>query len=80
MPFGLTNAHETLMDLMNRVFKDYLDQFFFLSFLLMTFWYFAKIEDKHERHLRIIIDSLGKEAICCEFWTKQVPFSGTRRV
>ena len=27
MPFGLTNMPVAFMDLMNRVFKDYLDQF-----------------------------------------------------
>ena len=27
MPFGMTNAPAAFMDLMNRVFRDFLDQF-----------------------------------------------------
>lgn len=37
MPFSLTNASITFMDMMNRVFQPYLDQFFvvFIDYILI---------------------------------------------
>ena len=45
MPFGLTNASVVFMDLMNRVFQPYLDQFV-VVFIKDIFMY-SKFEDEH---------------------------------
>ena len=41
MSFGLTNAPMTFMDLINRVFQNYLDAFVIVS--LMISWYIRRI-------------------------------------
>ena len=49
MSFGLTNAPAVFMELMNRVFKDYLDSFVivFIDDILV----YSKIEAEHEDYL-----------------------------
>ena len=46
--FGLTNAPAVFMDLMQRVFKPYLDQFvvIFIDDILV----FSKSKEEHENH------------------------------
>ena len=50
IPFGLTNAPAAFMDLMNRMFRPYLDQFF-VVFIDDTLLY-SKDEQEHEQHLQ----------------------------
>ena len=51
MSFGLTNAPVAFMDLMNRVFREYLDSFVkvFIGDILI----YSKTREEHEQHLRM---------------------------
>ena len=79
MPFGLTNAPATFMDLMNRVFRPYLDQFVmvFIGDILV----YSKDEQEHEQHLKIVLQTLREKKLYadlskCDFWLKEVSFLG----
>ncbi|GKD98553.1 putative reverse transcriptase domain-containing protein [Tanacetum coccineum] len=60
MPFGLTNAHAVFIDLMNRVYKSYLDKFVivFIDDILV----YSKDDEEHGKHLKIILELLKKES------------------
>ena len=79
MSFGLTNAPAAFMDLMNRVFKPYLDQFVvvFIDDILV----YSKTREEHERHLGIVLQTLRDKQLYaklkkCEFWLDKVSFLG----
>ncbi|KAL4028418.1 hypothetical protein IC575_011615 [Cucumis melo] len=79
MSFGLTNASVVFMDLMNRVFREFLDTFVivFIDDILI----YSKTEAEHEEHLRIVLQTLRDNKLYakfskCEFWLKQVSFLG----
>ena len=79
MPFGLTNAPAAFMDLMNRVFRPYVDQFVvvFIDDILV----YSKDQEGHDTHLRVVLETLRKEQLYaklskCEFWMNEVSFLG----
>ena len=79
MPYGFTNAPAAFMDLMNRVFHPYLDQFVvvFIDDILV----YSKDAQEHEHHLRIVLQILRENQLFaklskCDFWLKEVSFLG----
>ena len=79
MPFGLTNASAAFMDLMNRVFRPYLDRFVivFIGDILV----YSRSELEHERHLGLVLQTLRQYQLYakfskCEFWLSRVGFLG----
>ncbi|KAL0543870.1 hypothetical protein IC582_018975 [Cucumis melo] len=79
MSFGLTNAPAVFMDLMNRVFREFLDTFVivFIDDILI----YSKTEAEHEEHLRMVLQTLRDNKLYakfskCEFWLKHVSFLG----
>ena len=77
MPFGLTNAPVAFMDLMQRVFQPYLDQFVvvFMDDILI----YSQSKEEHEDHLRIALQALREHQLyakCskCGFWLTEVRF------
>jgi hypothetical protein len=78
-PFGLTNAPSVIMDLMNRVFHEYLDSFVvvFINDILV----YSANRAEHEEHLKIVLEKLREKKLLekfkkCEFWLEEVAFLG----
>ena len=79
MPFGLTNAPAYFVDLMNRVFRDVLNQFVlvFIDDILV----FSKTKEEHEVHLSYVLQTLRDHQLKakfskCHFWENEVRFLG----
>ena len=58
MPLGLKNVPVAFMDLMNRVFQPYVDQFVvvFIDDILV----YSKYRENHDTHLRVVLETLRK--------------------
>ncbi|GJT33093.1 putative reverse transcriptase domain-containing protein [Tanacetum coccineum] len=79
MPFGLTNAPAVFIDLMNWVYKPYLDKF--VSVFIYDILFYSKSKEDHKIHLKIVLELLKKEKLFakyskCEFWLQKVHFLG----
>lgn len=67
------------MDMMNRVFRPFLDEFvvLFMDDILV----YSKNHEDHAKNLRIIMETLRKEKLLgrfskCEFWLDKISFLG----
>ncbi|KAA3466638.1 ty3-gypsy retrotransposon protein [Gossypium australe] len=79
IPFGLTNTPAIFMDLINRIFRSYLDRFVvvFIDDILI----YLRDESEHAEHLRIVLQTLRDKQLYakfnkCEFWLREVGFLG----
>ena len=79
MSFGLTNTQAAFMNLINRVFRVYLDMFviMFIDDILV----YSRSEDKYSDHLRTVLQTLRDHKLFakfskCEFWLRSVAFLG----
>ena len=71
MSIGLTNALVIFMDLINRIFREYLDTFVivFIDNILV----YSSSQPEYEIHLRMVLQRLRNEQLYirfskCEFW------------
>jgi len=79
MPLGLTNALTAFIDLINRAFKPYLDQFVvvFIDDILI----YSRTPEEHNHRLWTALEVLkGNDLYAkfskCEFWLNKVAFFG----
>ncbi|XP_019251285.1 PREDICTED: uncharacterized protein LOC109230216, partial [Nicotiana attenuata] len=65
MSFGLTNAPAAFMDLMNRVFRPYIDSFIivFIDDILI----YSRSLGEHEQHLRVVLQTLREQQLYAKF-------------
>ncbi|KAA3487509.1 DNA/RNA polymerases superfamily protein [Gossypium australe] len=79
MPFGLISAPAIFMDLMNRIFRPYLDRF--VVVFIDDIAIYSRDENEHAKHLKIVLQTLREKQLYakfskCEFWLHEVSFLG----
>ena len=79
MSFGLINTDTTFVDLMNRVFLNYLDAF--VIDYIYDILVYSKSEDDQKDQLRVVLQVLKEHQIFakyskCDLWLRLVAFLG----
>ena len=79
MSCGLTNTPAYFMNMMNKVFMEFLDKFVvvFIDDILV----YSKNEEEHKEHLHLVLGKLREHQLYakfskCEVWLKEVGFLG----
>ena len=79
MIFVLTNAPAAFMDLMNRVFKPFLERFVivFIDDILV----YSRSQEEHKDHLKTMLQTLQEHKLYVkfskfEFWLDSIAFLG----
>ncbi|XP_070003088.1 uncharacterized protein [Nicotiana sylvestris] len=79
MSFGLTNAPVAFMDLMNRVFKPFIDSFVivFIDDIIV----YSQSREDYAAHLRAVLQILQQHQLYakfskCELWLESIAFLG----
>jgi hypothetical protein len=65
MSFGLTNALAYFMNLMNKVFMEYLDKF--VMVFINDIMIYSKNDSDHEEHLRLVLQMLRDNQLYARF-------------
>ena len=79
LSFNLTNAPAIFMDLMNRVFHEYLDSFVIV--FIDDIHIYSNTKEEHEQHMRLTLQVLRQHQLYakfskCEFCLRSVTFMG----
>ena len=77
--FELTTAPASFMDLMNRLFEEYLDKFVIV--FIYDILVHSRTMEEYKLHLKIALENLREKKLStkfskCEFWLRKVSFLG----
>ena len=79
MPFGLCNAPTTFMEVMNDLFRPFIDEFVLLY--LYDILFFSKSSNEHVCHVKKVLDVLKNKKLYvklskCEFGKTSLVYLG----